>query len=216
VQHWPPVLIDDERRKTETKARYNVGGIAFTPFMHAVEQPTEPPNVLPDTNVEIQEPSTAGNQHIENTQTVGLDSAQPETELIDEEEECAGFGETTIEALPTDEQVLKQGCEVDDVSRATENTPDTAGSIMEAISAHSIQHTIQSELGVAAEMLACTTTAMPIANIHQYALPVLLLILTDRPPPQPGEDLPDARSILDTSKPCTSLRKFADVCTTVR
>jgi hypothetical protein len=97
----------------------------------------------PSSSNNIQ-PSAVVSQDIENMQPVGLDSAQPESELINEEEACAGSGETTIEALPAGEQVLNQGCEVDRVIAATENTPGTSGSIMEAISAHSTQHTIQS------------------------------------------------------------------------
>jgi hypothetical protein len=245
----PPALIAEERRKAEAKAKYEAAGIEFKPFAHAVEQQhvlpqnpgetTEQPNAVPDPTVEIQEPSTAVNQLIENTQPVGLDSAQPESELIGEEEACAGITESTIDALTAPLQVLasmdhdvrkapptpqsgeelitnKEVCEVGAVVRATEITPGISVSIMKAISANRIKHTIQSQLGVAAEILLFTATAVPTTDIQHYAFPVLLLLPTDRPPPKAGEHLPDARSIQDTSKPRTSLPNLADFYTTVR
>jgi hypothetical protein len=57
-----------------------------------------------------------------------------------------------MEALLAGEEVLKQGGEVEGVIGPTEITPGTCGSIMEVVSAHSIQRMIKSQLGVAAEI----------------------------------------------------------------
>jgi hypothetical protein len=99
---------------------------------YAVEQPIERPNAIPDTTVEltntenptieltntenptvgadptieIQGSSTAINQYMENTQPVGVKCTQPESQLIDKEEACAGVGESTIGALPVPLQAM--------------------------------------------------------------------------------------------------------------
>jgi hypothetical protein len=200
---------------------------------------TEQPNAVPGPTVKLELSSPIVNQHTEKLFPSGFSRAHPESELLDEGEACAGIMESTIDALTAPLQVLasmdydvrkapptpqsgeelitnKEVCEVGAVVRATEITPGTSVSIMKAISANRIKHTIQSQLGVAAEILLFTATAVPTTDIQHYAFPVLLLLPTDRPPPKAGEHLPDARSIQDTSKPRTSLPNLADFYTTVR
>jgi hypothetical protein len=91
---------------------------------YAVAQPIERPNAVPDAPVELtntenptvgadptvklQGSSTADNQCLENTQPVGVDCAQPESELIDEEEESSVHTVDAVEAVEALEVVEHQ------------------------------------------------------------------------------------------------------------
>jgi hypothetical protein len=210
----PPTHINEERRKAEAKARleedrkrriadleremkakYEAAGIEFTPFGHGVEQQhvlpqnpgetTEQPNAVPDPTVEIQEPSTAVTQLIENTQPVGLDSAQPESELIGEQQACAGITESTIDALTPTLRVIwavdaigaDHGLPVP-VRRACAGITESTIEAFPAPSQVPVPFQVRKKHDLAIE-----------DPMGGYALPVPQLVPTNRAPPKPGEAL---------------------------
>jgi hypothetical protein len=196
---------------------YEADGIEY-----AVEQPIGSPNAIPDTTVEltntenptggadptieIQGSSTAINQYIEST--------QPESQLIDEEEACAGVGESTIGALPVPLQAMaslyvqtarlapESGEEIMDQKAACtfETFDDVIGDYAFPArrvlptdrpppnSGHPFEVRKDRASPKSTEDLIDETHACVLeAVLGEYAFPTLLFVPTDRPPPEPGE-----------------------------
>jgi hypothetical protein len=196
----------------------------------------EQPNTVPDTIVELIEtekpkadgaitveirlpstvkaPSTVVDQPIQKLLPSVFSRAHPESELIDEEEACAGVRESTIDALPGPLQAMaslyvqkarlapESGEELMDQKAActVETFDDVIGDY--AFPARRVLPTDRPPPNSGHPFEVWKDRASPKSTeelidekhacvleavLGEYAFPTLLFVPTDRPPPKPGE-----------------------------
>jgi hypothetical protein len=162
---------------------------------------TEHSPVVADTSAEAEIPSAIVNQNIEKLLPTGVSRAQPESELIDEEEGYAvdpidvDYGCPVLGVLPTDRPPPEPSQELMDEEEACagagESTIDALPSPLQAMaslhpfyvrkdraSPKSVEELID-------EPHACMFEA--VLGEYAFQAPNLLSIPPDRPPPKPGE-----------------------------
>jgi hypothetical protein len=191
----------------------------------------EQPNAVSGPTVKLQLSSPIVNQHTEKLSTSGFSRAHPESELIDEEEACAGITESTIDALTAALQVIEEtSCAVDAIDgdygwpvlrvQPTDRPPPQPGQeLIDEEEACAVNATGADDvllvLRVCAGITETTIVAFstPIQHgytvekpLRGYALPAPQQTVSCRPPPKPGDVSRDTRAYGSTTATRRTIR----------